>query len=437
MKKLLLLLFFSAITLSAIAQERYFYDLNGMEDDSENTHLFYRIYDEKSSSCAVYDPETDEYNQIDTIHRDRNIYHFDTWSESDSLQIRNFNGQDNFCELIGVNTKDIEFFEAHPDSFITYSVYAGFEAYAVITDFKEIDLYLGLIPPIPNVAHDPDTDHFIFGFEAFINFLTSLTVPRDSDLLQENYLDLNEIPDSLVQPFFVYDIDQYSSDYIAQNEDSLFIHSETGSTLLSTDFMTDNERSWDFSTFEDTTLIYTSNRVDYRHFRTLLKMDRDSGTAADTIRSGKYFEYAIDQLNPQRVFVSDSLELQASLDYGSSFELLKTLDIEITGLYKKPDSNILYVLTKEELLEVNTETGESTPLKQLSVSNEPESHHADLPRSVELHQNYPNPFNPVTVIGYQLPVSSDVTLEVFDVTGRRVAVLVDGPQQAGRAPGHV
>jgi hypothetical protein len=68
----------------------------------------------------------------------------------------------------------------------------------------------------------------------------------------------------------------------------------------------------------------------------------------------------------------------------------------------------------------------------MPVSNELEPHHADLPRSVELHQNYPNPFNPVTVIEYQLPVSSDVTLEVFDLTGRRVAVLVDELRPAGQ-----
>ena len=79
--------------------------------------------------------------------------------------------------------------------------------------------------------------------------------------------------------------------------------------------------------------------------------------------------------------------------------------------------------------------GESYPWLQklgMPVSNELEPHHADLPRSVELHQNYPNPFNPVTVIEYQLPVSSDVTLEVFDLTGRRVAVLVDELRPAGQ-----
>ena len=53
------------------------------------------------------------------------------------------------------------------------------------------------------------------------------------------------------------------------------------------------------------------------------------------------------------------------------------------------------------------------------------------PKILTLDQNYPNPFNPMTVIGYQLPEQSDVRLEVFDITGRQVALLVDGTQSAG------
>ena len=54
-----------------------------------------------------------------------------------------------------------------------------------------------------------------------------------------------------------------------------------------------------------------------------------------------------------------------------------------------------------------------------------------VPSSVALVGNYPNPFNPTTQIQYQLPASARVTLKIFDVLGREVAVLVDGMKSAG------
>ena len=54
-----------------------------------------------------------------------------------------------------------------------------------------------------------------------------------------------------------------------------------------------------------------------------------------------------------------------------------------------------------------------------------------LPTDFALGQNYPNPFNPSTIIPYQLPASGHVRLEVFNVLGQRLAMLVDAEQSAG------
>ena len=55
----------------------------------------------------------------------------------------------------------------------------------------------------------------------------------------------------------------------------------------------------------------------------------------------------------------------------------------------------------------------------------------ELPTEVALSQNYPNPFNPQTTIDYALPKAGDVSLVVYDMLGREVDVLLDGPQAAG------
>jgi hypothetical protein len=54
-----------------------------------------------------------------------------------------------------------------------------------------------------------------------------------------------------------------------------------------------------------------------------------------------------------------------------------------------------------------------------------------IPSSISLNQNYPNPFNPSTNIEFSLPKSDVVTLNVYDVLGRKVSTLIDKKIDSG------
>ena len=68
-----------------------------------------------------------------------------------------------------------------------------------------------------------------------------------------------------------------------------------------------------------------------------------------------------------------------------------------------------------------------TPSIATSISKNIEQ----TPTTFLLSQNYPNPFNPSTVINFQIPVTGNVTLKVYDAIGREVETLVSGVQEAG------
>ncbi|RPH91988.1 MAG: glycosyl hydrolase family protein, partial [Calditrichaeota bacterium] len=87
-------------------------------------------------------------------------------------------------------------------------------------------------------------------------------------------------------------------------------------------------------------------------------------------------------------------------------------------------SNVTHtVLTYDQ----NSNTITCTPLAKVAGDTD----NLNIPSEFLLEQNYPNPFNPSTQITYQIPVSGQVNLAVYDVLGKQIMVLVDEFQETG------
>ncbi|MBN2355744.1 T9SS type A sorting domain-containing protein [candidate division KSB1 bacterium] len=53
------------------------------------------------------------------------------------------------------------------------------------------------------------------------------------------------------------------------------------------------------------------------------------------------------------------------------------------------------------------------------------------PETYRLQQNYPNPFNPLTTIEFAVARTCKVAIKIYDIKGREVATIIEGPYQTG------
>ena len=70
-------------------------------------------------------------------------------------------------------------------------------------------------------------------------------------------------------------------------------------------------------------------------------------------------------------------------------------------------------------------------LPSVITSVKDKSRESNLPDYFHLYQNYPNPFNPETTIGFSIPANSNVSLKVYNILGKLVALLVNEEKEAG------
>ena len=170
-------------------------------------------------------------------------------------------------------------------------------------------------------------------------------------------------------------------------------------------------------------------------FPTLVNPERITSTLylADSLREVS-IEEIISVHGPRNPSVVDS-QKEFSLAYIIPYErLLNPIEFAyfdyLMREYEKPDSE-----HRGPSFESAT-GGRATIITRLDsdvISGIEIERSADgVPRTFALQQNYPNPFNPVTTITFDIPQQSNINLEIFDVLGRRVAMLASGSYPAGR-----
>ncbi|MEO1023881.1 MAG: T9SS type A sorting domain-containing protein, partial [Bacteroidota bacterium] len=123
---------------------------------------------------------------------------------------------------------------------------------------------------------------------------------------------------------------------------------------------------------------------------------------------------------------TDSLELKVTTPVsGLNITVGDSLETTITSSGFTGNAQLTFTLT-------DPEGASDTRIVTLIVAGTTSTEWTrNLPEQLELRQNYPNPFNPSTTIGFGIPESAHVRVEVYNMLGQQVEVLVNQRMSAG------
>ncbi len=120
----------------------------------------------------------------------------------------------------------------------------------------------------------------------------------------------------------------------------------------------------------------------------------------------------------------DRLIIMRSKEDDADFTAIEHPDIDIEGLeYRFVDERVEAGADYRYRVVYMSDEGEKLLFETETISTSPAAY--------SLLQNRPNPFNPTTEITYSLPEAGHVTIEIFEVSGRRVKRIVDEHRQVG------
>ena len=307
-----------------------FSELKGMEDQLGNTHLFYRIHTSYENP-PVYDWSN-------------HIFHIDLDTGIDTLFISSSGHEDpvyNFNRWVS----DVDYWNHIPAEFIFsggYSMGPFFEGSAFVERF---DGYYNTIDYFWGSANyldiSPTNDSIVYlGVNAYGGFqtLASSNGGKSWDTLNLDYQFLSLCPTN-------------ENIYFVENEDrELFRTTDSGNTfnLVDPEFIVDTRFSYDTDGLHvyrksNRKLIVSNNLGEQFSWQTKYSSDSEIFISNDESVSGT-------------IYLADKKNILVSTDYGNNFNLYKSLDRKIVGIYKKPNSNKLYAATKYKIYEISPDT---------------------------------------------------------------------------------
>jgi hypothetical protein len=410
--KSLLIFYFVCITCQLFPQSPIS-DLRGFEDKYGDTHLYYgEILDEGSGQTSV------------------NIHHLDITKDTDSIFLYGDYGPDPERHYSSSIITSYDFWNNDPSKYLVsrFDECCNLQkdSYFMRFDSKGAgwngNVILKSWIPIYNISISKQNDSLVFVNNSGVEVSLDGGINWDTiSVYTYQFISLSPFNDSTI----------FVSNYNNENFSNLCKSTDRGKTFSIVDTISAFIKNDHYFFYDiDSLHIYV---VSYDYYTNLsysmLSVSNSRGDTASWnvkyVNKNNKIYATIDNSKSGTIYLADGKNILVSKDYSDSFNPYKTMDSVVGGLYKKPNSDLLYIATGNDIYESTSTSIKS--IKHIVTSLEK----GNVGTNYKLFQNYPNPFNPSTNISYHLSEAGNVTLKIYDILGNEITTIVNGYKSAG------